>query len=92
MWQMAEFTSHHDLFLVRAGKWIHAHGGEYCPTTAVKEIPGYRKLFDELHSMGLVDKYKSGNVIKIAPRGWDYLNERHPEITRRRRGGRIHLE
>jgi hypothetical protein len=56
------FTPEHERVLVKAAKWIKAHREIYCPITAVREIPEYRKLLDELCSMGLVEKYKKGVV------------------------------
>jgi ribosomal protein S19E (S16A) len=80
-----KFTPEHEQVLVKTAKWIKAHRELYCPTTAVKGIPKYRKLLDELHSMGLVERYKKGEVVKISRLGWYYLNETHPELTCRGR-------
>lgn len=88
---MPEITRKHELFLVKAAKWIKAHGNPYCPKTAVKHISNWRILFKDLVALELVRKYKGGETIEVTREGWDYLSRKYPDITRRH-AGRIRLE
>lgn len=82
---MVELTGAHEEFLVRAGKWVKAHAQQYCPITAVKHIPGYRRLFKDLRKLGLVSAYKGGEVIVIEKAGWQWLAAVRPEVMERYR-------
>lgn len=83
---MPEITRKHELFLVKAAKWSKAHKNPYCPITAVKHVPNWETVFKDLVNTGLVQEYKKGETVMITWRGWAYLSEKYPAITRRQTG------
>ncbi len=80
-----ELTKNHEEFLIKSASWIKSHRKSYCPVTAVKHIPKWKQLFRELTKWGLVQPYKSGNVIIITPDGWEWIAATHPDIIARHR-------
>jgi len=79
-----ELSKDHDNFLVKAAKWTKAHRNLYCPITAVKHIPNWKRVMDDLKSWGLVQPYKAGETVIITKAGWEYLAAEHPEIVMRK--------
>lgn len=82
--KMSDLSKDHDDVIVKAARWIVAHRNPYCPTTAVKHVPNWRRLLDELRAWGLVQPYKAGKVIHVTTAGWEYLAAEHPEIVERK--------
>jgi hypothetical protein len=80
---MVKLTENHKEFLIKSGKWIKAHGQKYCPTTAVKHIPKWKKVFKDLEKWKLVRPYKSGDVIEITSYGWSLIYSISPELLGR---------
>ena len=80
---MAEITKKHEEFLIKSANWIKSHRKSYCPISAVKHIQKWKQLFKELTKWGLVQPYKSGNVIIITPDGWEWIAAIQPEILER---------
>ncbi|MDI6883584.1 MAG: hypothetical protein QMD00_00330 [Hadesarchaea archaeon] len=83
---MPQPSKEHEDFLLKAAGWIKAHGEKYCPVTAVKHLPRWKKLFKELEKWGLVQEYKRGETVIVTKAGWDYLAAKHPDLVRRRTG------
>ena len=82
---MSEISKDHQEFLFKSANWIKSHRKSYCPVTAVKNISKWKQIFKDLTKWGLVQPYKSGNVIIITPDGWEWIAATKPEIIERHR-------
>lgn len=80
---MKKLSERQDEVLAKAGKWIKSHGEKYCPITAVKRISHWKKTVKELRKKDLATLRKGGEVVYVTKWGWRYLEDKHPEITRR---------
>lgn len=80
---MVNITKDHEKFLIKSANWIKSHRKSYCPISAVKHISKWKQIFKELTKWGLVQPYKSGNVIVITPDGWEWIAATYPEIIER---------
>ena len=80
---MTEFTENHEEFMIKSARWIKSHRKSYCPISAVTHISHWKRIFKDLTKWGLVQPYKSGNVVIITPDGWEWIAAEHPEIIER---------
>lgn len=76
----------------KVAKWCKSEAQPYCSVKAISNLPNWKENRSELEKRGLVRKHGGRkDTIEITKLGWDYLNEKHPEITRRRRGETFEL-
>ncbi|MBU7037029.1 MAG: hypothetical protein HXS52_03785 [Theionarchaea archaeon] len=73
-----------EMVLPRLAKWIKAHHEKYAPLTAVSRVPEYRGSLQYLRRKGYIRFYKSGEVLVVEKKGWEYMSMNFPWIAARR--------
>ena len=63
-----------DVVLVQLARWIKAHSGKYAPITAISKTADYRKMLRFLRRKGYIRLYKSGAVVIVEKKGWNYIS------------------